>query len=362
MKFKIGDRFNFLDEKGGGIVTKITDDNVVYVEIEDEFEVPVAASNLILTSTEEGYSAREDDLDNHNEVKKSYQTGENITPLKTDEKDLHEEGIYFAIIPEDQEKPLAGNLMLYLANQTDYQILFSLFTNESGTFYGFDFGYLEPRSKIYLDSISRTKIELWVNALVQVVFFKEGKTTILRPLSRLIDFKPVKTYKEDAFRYYNMLENKAIMIKLGLTKNQTSTPYVSKEVSDDNLSLLKEKLISEHKFKTGKPGKERAFLDKHNIGEKVAEVDLHIHKLVDDFTNLENKDLINIQIEYFKKCLEQAVKDKYRKLIFIHGIGDGVLKNEILKHLKKTDGVQYYDAPYNRYGFGATEVRFYRNK
>ena len=38
MKFNIGDKVSFLDEKGGGIITKIVDENIVTVEIEDGFE------------------------------------------------------------------------------------------------------------------------------------------------------------------------------------------------------------------------------------------------------------------------------------------------------------------------------------
>lgn len=363
MKFRVGDRVGFLDDKGGGTITKIVDENIVHVEIEDGFEIPVVVSNLILTSSRANYESAEQSNDLDTQVYNS-DSDENVTPLysSSDNTNLQEEGVYFFIIPENQEKPLAGNLMLYLANNTDYQILFSLFTNESGNFCGFDFGYVEPMSKIYLDTIERSKIENWVNALVQVNFFKEEKATILQPLSQTIDFKPVKTYKEDAFKLNKMIGCKAIMVQLGLVKDQIFNPYALKDKSSENLDLLKEKISMERNIESKKQKVESSILDKHRIDDKVAEVDLHINKLVDDFTNLEPKDLIDIQIDYFMKCLDQAQKERYRKIIFIHGIGDGVLKNEIHKHLKKTDGVQYYDAPYNRYGMGATEVLFYRNK
>ena len=365
MKFKVGDKVSFIDDKGGGVVTKIVDENIVHVEIEDGFEIPTAVSDLVLTSPaikpeskqEEGMTGfQEDDV---------HQIDDYISPLylNTDDQNLKDEGIYFAIVPENQENPLAGNLLLYLLNHSGYQVLYSVFTNDSGVFYGFDFGYLEPGTKVYLDTIERTKIELWVNALVQAVFFKENKTTVLKPISQLLNFKPVKTYKEDAFKDENMLKSKALMVEVGLIKSQAVNPYSSRHVSEENKEVLKEKITSEHEQIGKKPEKEsKSFLDKHKIDEKIAEVDLHINNLVEDFTNLQNNDLINIQVDYFKKCLEQAGKDKLYKIIFIHGIGTGVLKNEIIKHLEKTEGIQYYDASFNRYGMGATEVLFYRNK
>ncbi len=42
MKFKEGDKVVFLNEKGGGIVTRVVDEEIVHVSIEDGFEIPYA--------------------------------------------------------------------------------------------------------------------------------------------------------------------------------------------------------------------------------------------------------------------------------------------------------------------------------
>jgi dsDNA-specific endonuclease/ATPase MutS2 len=47
-------------------------------------------------------------------------------------------------------------------------------------------------------------------------------------------------------------------------------------------------------------------------------------------------------------------------VIFIHGIGEGVLKRE-LQYLLKKYPVDFYDASYQKYGLGATEVYIYQN-
>ena len=45
------------------------------------------------------------------------------------------------------------------------------------------------------------------------------------------------------------------------------------------------------------------------------------------------------------------------KIVFIHGVGQGVLKQEVLK-LLKTKYAKYYtqDASFREYGYGATMV------
>ena len=45
-----------------------------------------------------------------------------------------------------------------------------------------------------------------------------------------------------------------------------------------------------------------------------------------------------------------------KKITFIHGVGNGRLKQEIITRLKQTKGVTYQDGSYKDYGFGATQV------
>ena len=66
-------------------------------------------------------------------------------------------------------------------------------------------------------------------------------------------------------------------------------------------------------------------------------------------------------MDFFRKCLNDAIINHVQKVIFIHGVGSGVLKNEIIKELKKYKGLHYFDASMAKYGVGATEVYFSHN-
>jgi len=86
------------------------------------------------------------------------------------------------------------------------------------------------------------------------------------------------------------------------------------------------------------------------------EVDLHIEELVDSMNGLNKFDMLKLQLDRFEKELDKAMETHLKKIVFIHGVGNGRLKTEIIARLKTTKGIRYYDAPYKNYGYGATEV------
>ncbi len=91
------------------------------------------------------------------------------------------------------------------------------------------------------------------------------------------------------------------------------------------------------------------------------EVDLHIHHLVKSTRGLSNFDMLNLQLDTAKRQLDFAIQKRIQKVVFIHGVGEGVLKEELHYLFKKYDNLKYYDADYQKYGLGATEVYIYQN-
>lgn len=89
----------------------------------------------------------------------------------------------------------------------------------------------------------------------------------------------------------------------------------------------------------------------------VLEVDLHMHELVDNERGLSNSEMIAIQMEHFERMMKRAEQTRTNKVVFIHGVGEGVLRNEIRRSLEEYyPNCEYHDANYNEYGYGATEV------
>lgn len=86
------------------------------------------------------------------------------------------------------------------------------------------------------------------------------------------------------------------------------------------------------------------------------EVDLHIDELLESTSGMDNAAMIIYQLGYFEKCLDEARQRNIRRFVVIHGVGKGRLREEIRK-LLSAEGIEHYDASYQKYGYGATEIR-----
>ncbi len=117
--------------------------------------------------------------------------------------------------------------------------------------------------------------------------------------------------------------------------------------------ILKEKEPPKRK-KTAVPSKKERYVP-------AMEVDLHINQLVSSTRGMDNFDMLNLQIETARRQLEFAMQKRFQRVVFIHGVGEGVLRTELEYLFKRYDNLKFYDADYQKYGRGATEVYIFQN-
>ena len=87
------------------------------------------------------------------------------------------------------------------------------------------------------------------------------------------------------------------------------------------------------------------------------EVDLHIHELVDDQRGLPDRAKLAIQMDHFDRMMDIAKREKLRRIVFIHGVGQGVLRHQIRTSLDQHHpDCTYREGDPRKYGSGATEV------
>ena len=99
-------------------------------------------------------------------------------------------------------------------------------------------------------------------------------------------------------------------------------------------------------------------LSQQSLSKHVLEVDLHIEKLVGSKNSLMNGEMLEIQLRKVSQVLTENRNNRGMKIILIHGNGKGVLKNEILKLLKRNFSTyKVSDASMQKYGTGALEVQ-----
>lgn len=146
-------------------------------------------------------------------------------------------------------------------------------------------------------------------------------------------------------------------------------PYLKSElviVEKAPRPVIEEKKVKEEKKYSAEELKQSLFQkyvkpvsvkkSKPHAKKSIVEIDLHIEELVDDIRGMSNFQIVTLQLSAFQKALNRAIENRAEKLIVIHGVGNGVLKNEICSILRNDYQLQFFDASITKYGKGATEV------
>ena len=167
------------------------------------------------------------------------------------------------------------------------------------------------------------------------------------------------------------LSGEVIFIKNDKVIIQTEDDFelefeVSQLIKTQNSKLLRTSIITEdtlQKIDSDKKPKKRKSVGvkpKERI-QPAMEVDLHIDKLLPTTRGMQKHDILTYQLDTVKRQLAFAMSKRIQRVVFIHGVGEGVLKVELEYLLKQYDNLKYYDANYQKYGLGATEVYIFQN-
>jgi len=89
----------------------------------------------------------------------------------------------------------------------------------------------------------------------------------------------------------------------------------------------------------------------------IIEIDLHIEELIPIHKHMSNREIIEVQMRTFRRCVNHAINQRFTKIVAIHGIGAGTLKSNLRTYIKdKFHYMEVMDANYKKYGQGATEI------
>ncbi|WP_394906134.1 Smr/MutS family protein [uncultured Mesonia sp.] len=148
---------------------------------------------------------------------------------------------------------------------------------------------------------------------------------------------------------------------------QTSDGFILQVESDEvikleNASLKVTEAELRQALKEKQPSKRKQVIAKRREKTIPAiEIDLHIEKLTHRVNRLDKYDILNLQIDTARHHLEKAIKNRNQRLVFIHGVGEGVLKQELRTLFSRYNQVAYEDADSTKYGFdAATAVYIYQ--
>ncbi len=322
MDFKVGDSVIFLDEKGGGVITEIKNKNTVVVSDDSGFPISYPVNKLVkinssaITESESSINV----VDGNNAISLFY------VPT--------EEGIEFS-----------ANWQLILVNNTRHDFYFELFYKQGGQAHKFNQGQIEKHNKKLVITFSSSEIEKYSQLYFQCLFSSSREFTPVHPLFKVVQFKASKLFKESSFIFSPEIQKIAFSVclleKAEYEKLLNPTPHLFHN------EIMKEE-VSEA-IKISKP---------HHINRVEKVVDLHIHELIDDLSNVSESQMLNIQLNAFDKEMNQAIINHYASITFIHGVGTGVLKHAILERLKSYEGIKHMPASFKKYGHGAIKIEF----
>jgi hypothetical protein len=340
MKFSVGDKVKFLNEKGGGIIAKIDDKGIIHVRDEDGFDVPMSPGEIVLS---EAGNKKSDD---NGHRKPSTDPVNKDKPIKIQEVDTKREKVVcLGFRPRQQSRVSNSDIEMHVINDSGFHLLYTIHYYELDTYNFLKMDMLEPDTKVQVKVLNQSDLTKWSEIRIQVLFTGKGSYEPVSPVDYTMHTSRTRFYTEHIFQENEYFDDKALIVPI--TPNSSVYEDIIKD-QDALKTIIAEKEARQHDkiLKSPKPPND------------ILEVDLHIHELVDDYNALSNSEMVNIQLDTFHKELLNAVNSrKSSKIVFIHGVGNGTLKHELRKELESNyKSFKFQDASFKEYGYGATLV------
>ena len=338
---KVGDKVKFLNDVGGGVVTGFINKNMVNVTDDDGFEVPHLISQLVNMSepepNERGKNS-ETDSSKIQPVESAFieQEGEIINGKNSPD-------FYFCLVPANPKNAVAGEIELYVVNDSNFKLIFNYsYIRENGVEHQ-NSGTIKSNSRLKIDSLTQEDLSNLPDFGFQVIYFRDTEKELNTPFSKKFKINPVKFYKSSTFQSNVYFKNEALVLKIFPSVSENE---LDKLTEDDFKTLVKQKT---------EETKPVISVSKKNADELV--IDLHITELLDEHESLSKREILDVQLEKVELEMNSAIRDHVKRIVFIHGVGQGVLKQEVANLLTRKFKKYYFqDASFKEYGYGATMV------
>lgn len=341
---QVGDIVRYLNSVGGGKIVRI-DGNMAYVD-EDGFETPVLLKECVVVTPSQPKAKSESKFVAPPTVVPA--------PVQKQEETVEETpageklNIVLAYEPEEIKHLNTTEYDAYLVNDSNYYLYFTYLVKSNLHDWVTRFaGIVEPGIQVHLEHVTRDMVNSIDRVAIQYIAFKQGKEFKLKaPVAVEYAVDNTKFFKLHCFHDNDYFDTP--VIAFDIVKNDIPQRSVVFDSGHLEEAMLRKKAAD-------KP--ERRNVEKKQRRQGIIEVDLHISELLDSTAGLSNTEMLEVQLKEFNSVMQKYQRDKGTKIVFIHGKGEGVLRNALLKELKyKYKNCDVQDASFREYGFGATQV------
>lgn len=376
---KIGDKVRFLSEVGGGKISGFQGKDIVMVMDEDGFEIPTSIHDVVVVEQDDYamgkmISAKMDakqaaeersntELKNDSRSIKSILNQHDVeVDMNVDEYDAADREItfqaparerdggnklsaYLAFVPVDIKEIPNTRFETYFVNDSNYFIQYTYLVAEGNAWTLKGCGEVEPNTKLFIEEFGRDVLNEMGYIAIQMVAYKKDKPFLLKPATD-VQFRldPVKFYKLHLFEENDFFETPALLFTI-VENDEVARPLVV------DSKRLKEQMYKDEKIIANESKKKQ----KKDDGTVV--IDLHADEVLETTAGMNTADILHYQVDVFKKTMAEYKNRKGQKIIFIHGKGEGVLRQAIVHELNyRYKSCSYQDASFQEYGYGATQV------
>ena len=220
---KIGDKVRFLSEIGGGRVAGFQGKNIVLVEDEDGFQMPMLINEVVVVGDED-YDTKHVIEAKANSVKSALnaereevETEPADKPITFKAKPEERKGgdklsAYLAFVPMDVKELSQTRFETYLVNDSNYYMRYVYMIAEGAAWTVRGEGEIEPNTKEFIEEFGREDLNALEHSCIQLIAYKRDKHFLLKPtVNAQVRIDPVKFYKLHAFRENMFFEQPALI-------------------------------------------------------------------------------------------------------------------------------------------------------
>ncbi len=376
---KKGDKVRFLSEVGGGKVAGFQGKNIVLVEDQDGFEIPMPINEVVVVEQDdyamgkmisakmdakekaEAHANTELHQDSRS-IKAILNEHDAEVDMNVDEYDAADREItfqkqaqermggnklsaYLAFVPINIKDVNNTRFETYLVNDSNYYLSYTYLVAEGNAWTLKSKGEIEPNTKLFVEEFGREQLNEMEHIALQMIAYKVDKPFLLKPATD-VQFRldPVKFYKLHLFEENDFFETPALLYTI-VENDEVARPLVV------DSKRLKEQMYKDEKV-IANTEKRNAKKDDGTIV-----IDLHADEVLETTAGMNSADILHYQMDIFKNTMNEYRKKKGQKIIFIHGKGEGVLRQALIHELNyRYKSCTYQDASFQEYGYGATQV------
>ena len=397
----VGDRVRLLTGTEEGIVTRLLDSELVEVAIDNDFTIPVLRREVVVVAQEEGknFDRSAPDLGpgqamgrNANASKKdrSKHARPASGPPRPAQPSLQEalaavassgagmarpagpsggkqpaatKGLFLALVHQSPE--LLG---ITLINNTEADVLYTFGEETSARPYRtLAADKLGPKASTKPLSFLHLKdFETWPAVVFQLLPTRLNGEAAYELLTKRQAFKastfyssqrPAPVIGKDAY-LFQLDEKAAAAIAPEQLAQETPAPAPATPAGVD-AAALKAQLSGDAPTKPAAVVAAATPTPAAPVLAPPHEFDLHLEALRPDHKEeLSNSAILRLQLDAFEDALSRALATNMHEIIFIHGMGNGVLRKELHRQLSRNKDIKFFeDARKEKFGFGATLVR-----